>query len=52
MAAAKYDDVISIKTKEINENGCVAFKLTNTKKLAVPFKAYLLKGLTDLSVEV
>jgi hypothetical protein len=45
-----FDDTISIKTKELNEIGCVSFKLTNTKKQAVPFKAYFLKGLPDLSV--
>lgn len=32
--------------------GCVSFKLTNTKKSNAPFKAYFLKGLPDLMVEV
>ena len=49
---ANYDDTIYIKTKEINEVGGVCFKLTNTKKMNVPFKAYFLKGESDLSVEV
>lgn len=30
----------------------MSFKLTNTKKQSVPFKAYFLKGLPDLSVEL
>jgi len=39
-----FDDSIVIKTKEINEVGCISFKLTNTKKNTVPFKAYLIRG--------
>ena len=45
-----FDDTILIKTKEINEVGCVMFKLTNIKKVSVPFKVYFMKGEPDLSV--
>ncbi len=45
-----FDDTIVIKTKEINEVGCVVFKLTNIKKVAVPFKVYFMKGEPDLTV--
>ena len=51
ITVAPFDDTIYIKTKEINETGCISFKLTNTRKMAVPFKTFLLKGLADLSVE-
>lgn len=51
VALAEFDDIIFIKTKEINEVGCVSFKLTNIKKVSTPFKIFFLKGSTDFSVE-
>jgi hypothetical protein len=50
VALADYDDTIFIKTKEINDVGCVSFKLTNIKKVSAPFKIYFLKGSPDITV--